>query len=519
MKFCRLRQTKNIKRNLMRRAVKGMIMSSILIFYFATPSISMNFDFGPDLQIDLDTTVKYGISMRTNDPDPDLLADINGDDGNRAFDKGDLLSNRISLTSELDLQYKNTGIFARGRAFYDDPYNHASAHDSPGTHNGFVGGSLSDHQDFTDDTLDRHRSDVELFDLYVYGSFVLGDRDAMLRVGRQVVSWGESLLTFGSISAAQSYADGTQLNVPGVELKDIFLPSWQAMGQIDLVRNLTFAAYYQWEWEANRLDEAGSFFSTSDMLDEGGTHYLGAPNYVAFPRIEDDDPSDTGQWGVSLRYLAENLNATEFGLYFLKYHEKMPLFTIDPGAGGYFLDYDEDVALIGASISTVVGDTNIGAEIAYRKDLSVRVQGALPTYKPFDVYQVLFNFIHYFGPQVFTDNLAVTFEGGFNQVVDAKDLYADQFAWGYLAKIAFDYYAILPSLDLNVPIVFKHKVSGDSSLAGTWNEDENEISVGLDFTYNQDIKFGFKYTEFLGDAEDYAKSDRDYASFTIKYTF
>ena len=517
MKFCRLGQTE--KQRFMRMVVKGFVVSSILIFCFANHSFSMSFDLGPDTVLDFDTTIKYGISVRTSDADPDLLANINGDDGNRAFDKGDLISNRLRLTSELDLQYKRMGFFARGATFYDDVYNHDSAHDSPGTNNNFVGGSLSDHQDFTDGTLDRHRSDIELLDLYAYGNFFLGDRELMLRVGRQVVSWGESLFTFGSISAAQSYGDATQLNVPGVELKDLFLPSWQALGQIDVTPNLTFAAYYQWEWEANRLDESGSFFSTMDMLDEGGSYYLGAPNYVAFPRIADKNASDTGQWGVSLRYLAEELNATEFGLYFLKYHEKMPLFKIDPAAGGYFLDYDEDITLIGASVGTVVGDTNVGLEVAYRKDLSIEVNGALPTYKPFDIYQVLFNFQHIFGPRFFTDNLIVTGEGGFNQVIDGEDLAKDQFAWGYTVVVRPYFYTILPSLDVSVPLTIKHKVNGDSSLAATWNDDENEISLGFDFVYNQDINFGIKYTEFLGDADDYAKSDRDNLSFTIKYTF
>lgn len=519
MKFCRLRRTENKKRSLMPTAVRGIIVSSILILYFANPSFSMNFDLGSDMQVDLDTTVKYGFSVRTNDADPDLLANINGDDGNRAFDKGDILSNRLRLTSELDLQYKKLGIFARGAAFYDDAYNRDSSHDSPATHNSFVGGSLSDPQGFTDGTLDRHRSDVELLDLYAYGNFYLGDRYAMLRVGRQVVSWGESLFTFGSISAAQSYGDATQLNVPGVELKDVFLPSWQALGQIELTRDLTLAAYYQWEWQANRLDEAGSFFSTSDFLDEGGAYYLGAPNFVAFPRISDNDASDTGQWGVSLRYIAENLNATEFGFYFLKYHEKMPLFKIDPVAGGYHLDYDEDITLIGASVGTVVGDTNIGLEVAYRKDLSIQVNGTLPTYKPFDIYQVLFNFQHVFGPQYIADNFIVTAEAGFNQVIDAEDLANDEFAWGYTIVARPYFYSIFPSLDVSIPLTFKHKVNGDSSLPATWNDDENEISLGFDFTYNQDINFGIKYTEYLGDADDYAKSDRDNLSFTIKYTF
>ena len=42
-------------------------------------------------------------------------------------------------------------------------------------------------------------------------------------------------------------------------------------------------------------------------------------------RGADHEPSDNGQWGVALRYLAEELGDTEFGFYYLNYHSRLPV--------------------------------------------------------------------------------------------------------------------------------------------------------------------------------------------------
>ena len=42
-------------------------------------------------------------------------------------------------------------------------------------------------------------------------------------------------------------------------------------------------------------------------------------------RRPDREPGDSGQWGVALRYLAEDLNQTEFGLHFGSYHSRLPI--------------------------------------------------------------------------------------------------------------------------------------------------------------------------------------------------
>ena len=48
------------------------------------------------------------------------------------------------------------------------------------------------------------------------------------------------------------------------------------------------------------------------------------PDFASVLRGPDRTPDAAGQWGAALRYLAEDLNHTEFGLYFINYHSRLP---------------------------------------------------------------------------------------------------------------------------------------------------------------------------------------------------
>ena len=136
-----------------------------VLFSFSTAS-AVQFDLGKEGKADWATTISYGVSMRLNDPNPENLADPNRDDSERAFEKGDLLSNRVTLSSEADFQWKNLGAFIRGRAFYDFVYTGSSNNDSPLTLNTGIlnGGPLANNRSFTDEAEERHGKNVELLD-------------------------------------------------------------------------------------------------------------------------------------------------------------------------------------------------------------------------------------------------------------------------------------------------------------------------------------------------------------------
>ncbi|MGH8445519.1 MAG: DUF1302 domain-containing protein, partial [Solimonas sp.] len=126
-----------------------------------------SFEFGGDTTLDYKATANYGVAVRTEKQDqrlinapveefqsylfpqlPDgqpaqlfrferqgLSQSINSDDGNRNFDKGDLIHNRLSVYGEMQLHHGDFGAVLSGSAFYDDVYHRKNANDSPLTVN------------------------------------------------------------------------------------------------------------------------------------------------------------------------------------------------------------------------------------------------------------------------------------------------------------------------------------------------------------------------------------------------
>ena len=191
-------------------------------------------------------------------------------------------------------------------------------------------------------------------------------------------------------------------------------------------------------------------------------------------------------------------------------------------------------------------------EVSYRQDLSVTVEQPdtviAPTGDPavdallgtvahwintsnrnwenedVDVVQVQMSAISIMPQTSFYDNMTVTGEIGMNRVVgglDGEKLWNDRTAWGGTVKVAFDYFQLLPNLDLNVPITYNFNPKGTSSVLGTFVEDADRIGVALNFTYKQNYKLGIAYTDYLDEAsKDGAnKADRDFVSLNMKYTF
>ena len=346
--------------------MKVSVLPAAMLALAASNASAIEFNFtDSDWTGRLDTTVSYGAAWRMSDLDPNnvgkaysnpldfLLSNaerresvgrwsVNGDDGNRNYpDSGDLVSNTIKLTSELDLQYKNYGLFTRFTAFYD--FENVN-------------------KDFLPKEAEsRVQKDVRLLDLYVFGENEIGGRFLNWRLGRQVVSWGESTFIQGGINVINP-VDVSRLRVAGAELKEAFEGVNMAWGSIDLSNSVSLEALYMFEHREIVPDPVGSFYSTDDIGTPGASYVMlgfGAPdqpvinpdlystvcqdgNYAASDsplpvelvaagcgaavgRIEGPKPSDSGQYGLSLRWFVESLNSTEFAFFYLNYHSRLPV--------------------------------------------------------------------------------------------------------------------------------------------------------------------------------------------------
>ena len=401
----------NLELGLIARCARPTLLAGAIGLALAAGS-AQALDLSTDkVSIQLDTTVSYSMGMRLNDPDEDLIgkanlydfenADIplialpieqqlllpgrfsvNSDDGNLNFDQYDLIFNQARITSELDISYKNYGAFVRGNYFYDFTLNNKDR--------------------ISDDAKDLVGERGRLLDAYVWGNFDIGERQLSMRVGRQVVSWGESTFLPGGINVINP-VDVSAIRTAGAELRDAFIPLGMVWGSLDLTQNLSVEALYMYEWDRVEPEPAGSFFSTNDFATDGGLYAMLSFGLLpddpidsagcgidptpqtcfpdgALPRGPDERPSDTGQYGVAFRYFAPWLNDTEFGIYYLRYHSRLPLLngravtSSDPSTGLVTVVYPEDIDSFALSFNTTVFDTWAWqGEISYRPNLPLQI--------------------------------------------------------------------------------------------------------------------------------------------------
>lgn len=245
--------------------------------------------------INVDVALSYGAGWRLKDPDANKLASANANDGNHNFDKGDLINSRLGVVADIDTRRKNFGLFLRPRAFYDFVYMGSNAN--------YAGNPLPNNtpdpsDDFPAETQDMHGNQAEILDAFIWTDWSIGHRTLQLRLGNQVIQWGESLFIQGGIASAMAPMDLTAASAPGTELKEILLPLGALSGQIDLTPNTSLSAYYQYDWDKNRYYESGAYFSTTDFLDNAGTTLFPAPGAV-FNKTGDQNPDDGGQYGLA----------------------------------------------------------------------------------------------------------------------------------------------------------------------------------------------------------------------------
>ena len=398
----------------------------------------------------LDTTLSYGSMWRVQGQDKNNDG-INSNDGNRNYDTG-LVSQVFKITSDLELNWENYGAFFRGTAFYDTEMSGSTNFGQESWHQQRPQPSQAGvpANRFLSETKDLSGRNAEILDAYVYGSWDVGDVPVDARFGKQVLSWGEGIFYRGGINTTNPI-DAAKFRLPGSELKEALIPVETFSLSFGLTDNLSADVFYQYNFRKTEIDPVGTYFSETDLFAAGGnTAYTGlddtslagaVPGYIGLigaadagvgglsraalasvgiegnanlftagetaqvARIgQDINANDDGQFGISFRYIAEDLNDTEFGFYFVNYHNKEPVIysSLDESftgvdvadlavmAGGVpnaigvavleTLDnveanrkYLEDIRVYGFSFSTTYGNTSFAGEIAYRPNLPIGI--------------------------------------------------------------------------------------------------------------------------------------------------
>ena len=363
---------------------------------------------------------------------------INIDDGNRNFNRYSLVHNRLTAFGELQFKREGYGAIFSGDAFYDQVYRQKNDNDTPREGTGQTVNTMGiPVNQFTPETRRFDGLRARLLDAYVYLDHSFTDEIALnLRVGQQVVAWGESLFLRG-IALSQGRADATRSSVPGAEIKELLLPVKQVGLQLSLNNRLTLLGHYKLEFKETELFPQGDFLSPADLIGPGATFTYGsinpayvegcpglldlgnfiplpgldlsgpcelgglggallnAPPFIYVYREKDIKPSDWGHYGAGLKFAATPI--TTVGLFFLRYADSNPSVRLNPdfaiagyvpGLGTpittelfnqyapttYNLEYFGGIKLYGSSISSTLGPFNVGGEINYHQGIDTQVQ-------------------------------------------------------------------------------------------------------------------------------------------------
>ncbi|CAM5291427.1 MAG TPA: DUF1302 domain-containing protein [Thauera sp.] len=518
---------------------------------------AIQFDNGAVFESRLTST--YTLSTRLENRAPLLANNAGGNDGNNNFDKGALTANRLSLLLDTHFKKGNSGFILSASTFYDNVYH--SRNDNDGT--SFPNKLSGPANQFSSEAKRYHGGYSRLLDAYGYTSFNVGEQGrATVRLGKHVVSWGETLFIPG-ISGVQGPADGTKAGIPGTEVKDQLLPEDQISALYEVNERLSLMAHAQYGWHKTLVNAPGSFMSTSDAVGPGAVCLTAGPAPCGVPRRADDKPGKTGQWGVGAKYRITD--ETEVGLIYLNYHDRAPMVDVDyllsDGSGfGFNHRYFEDVKMLGATFSTSFGIATLGGEISYRKDAPALVStrmgaSVIPTATTADVLQTNLNtFINlgrtFLAPQAnflaeiaYTDvrnpdarrvpgatgDTSQTFAPGFG-VVPVSTPTSDALNFGsyglaFASTLSLTYPGIIENWELGVPISYSRQLKG-RTLQGNlgMGEGDHRLSVGATMTYRRNLQIGLTYLGYFGEAslhpvKNRQLTDRDQLSLVVKYTF
>jgi hypothetical protein len=409
---------------------------------YAGGAQALEFEFDNGTRINWNTTLSVGSSWRAESPHPylytrsdgaligkwsgdplfpgeyakrgdGLAGNQAGGDGNLNWGKGDRFSTPFKIISDVEIKKGNYGALVRVKAWYDQALNDETvrvgnqANNFNGVRPGLgpvpgygpcvgaaqppaciplsgPGQNIWPRQELSDEGFEDEQKfdNLYLLDAYMYGSFAVGSSDLQVRLGNQVVNWGESVFIQGVNQI--NPIDVPAARRPGAELKEILLPVWMAYANWGFNFG-SVEAFYQFKWNNTSVDGCGQYFTQSgtqisadpgqcrSITVVGGVNGNPLPNTVGplvpqlgsqvflqangtyVPAINGREPSDSGQFGFAFRFPVDKID-TEIGLYAMNIHNRLPISSSQVGTTPADLQASNPVAYGALAAAGLVGN-------------------------------------------------------------------------------------------------------------------------------------------------------------------
>lgn len=506
---------------------------------------------------------------------------INIDRGDLNYRKGDVFSSIIKGSHELSMNFQD-GWSTLGRFAWQREFNLSHTREFP----------------LEPEAARKARQRFDLLDLWVAKTFDIGEMPSKIKFGNQVLSWGEEIFVIGGINQVNAI-NLPKFHTPGTQLKEVFVPAPIASMSIGLTEAINFEAYYQFKWNPYIVDPAGTYFSPGNIVGPGNIalqantnpgdivnnvtcqtlppairNLFCATNLSALPSIPTVIPyggefkaPDKNQFGASLRWRIEAIE-TELGLYYIRYHDKLPsigytatsspqTLTVD----NYFINYGQNRELFGLSFNTMLGPMALAGEVSYRPKDTVAIDPTVPFGK---TITGRFNKFSVFDTGIstgFTEekkfqgdlNIISTFSSndplgfiprslgatdGFLLAEVAGVYYPDldlsgrtpyylpgyalptKQSFGYVTELGINYPNVFDTgVTVTPQVDFAHDVKGITPNALPFFEGRRTLTSSLFFNVRDRWKAGLQWVQFMGAGGFNTMIDRDYVAGNITRSF
>jgi len=524
-------------------------------------------------------TLRYTAAVRTEKPKTELLADANADDGDRNFRRG-LLSNRADLLSELNIAVGDIGLEVSGAAWYDTIYNHRTDNNSAFTLNTrsngvdhFARPTRRLHGRNAELLTAFASANVTAGDMPVslrVGRAHLQWGESLFFAENGIASGQTPIDAIKALSVPSSTAKEVFMPVTQVWASVQPAANITVEGYYQLEwRKSRLPGSGSYFNTADFLDAGGErliagpgqFFRRS--ADQGAS---GSGQYGLALRVN-TDTADYGFYAlrsnakdpqVYLRlgpFLGTRNSASQTARERTELYGVSPTISVggtatttnnvlinyglygDPSTGEvgtYNLAYPQGIQIYGASFSSYAGDTAIAGEVSVRRHTPlvsspiilfqniVADNKSTPRYAVGDSLHAQLSTVVILPQSGLWQGAALSTELAFNsrlsvtQNHSALDTARNRSAAALRTQFEPQYFAVLPGLDISVPMGFGVGVVGRSSINQGQNVRTGDMEIGVRAIYRSVWEGSVRFTHFVGGPKRQAFADRDFISLSLK---
>ncbi len=479
----------------------------------------------PDLVVRWDNTVRYNLATRVENQDPNVLRSANNDDGDRNFNKGSVIANRLDLFSEFDVTYqKRLGLRVSAAGWYDAAYRNLDGN-NVATSNRLVNGAPA--LGLSDSVKRLYLGPSgEILDAFVFARVDLGEMPLNVKLGKHNMFWGETFFNplHGVSYGQQSLDIRKQSSSPGIEAKELFRPRNALSGVLQVQPGFSLAAQYFLDWENSKIPEPGTYRSATDFVLDGGESIIqptpGGP--IRLVRRADITPKKRGDWGIAA-FLQPSWIDGSLGLYYRETSDVQPQPQINPAARTVTFVYPSGIKMLGFSLGTNLAGASIGLEANVRRNMPLNTLGVVSPTIPLpaqgetngprgETFHAVLNAQQPINKTALFDSAMFIVEVAYNRllkVTDGAAFYTGNSATAGLQTSTKDFVAagisftptwfqVVPGVDLSMPMFVNGGIKGTSAISNGGWKGTGTFSLGLTAVYNEVYRFDLSYVDSFG---------------------